>query len=124
MAPDLCLLVLRCRDIHTTRTFYECLGFSFQEEKHGKGPVHFSSMMADGCVMELYPIRGDESPTRNRLGFIVPDPQRCIDKLLKTGLDLHLTTVSLLTAPADSVPVAVDPDGRHVELHQKLSVPS
>lgn len=39
------LLVLRCRDIEATRTFYTQLGLTFTREQHGSDPVHYSTYM-------------------------------------------------------------------------------
>ena len=37
------LLVLRSSCMEAALTFYRALGLSFVEEKHGSGPVHYSS---------------------------------------------------------------------------------
>ena len=48
------VVVLRCRDIESTRVFYESAGLSFALEQHGTGPVHYAHV--DGAfVLELYP---------------------------------------------------------------------
>lgn len=47
------LVVLRCEDIEKSKPIYECLGFSFEKEKHGNGPQHYSSIVQD-IVFELY----------------------------------------------------------------------
>ncbi|OUR88493.1 hypothetical protein A9Q81_23910 [Gammaproteobacteria bacterium 42_54_T18] len=65
---NISLLVIRCKDIEESRVFYERLGLAFMKEKHGNGPVHYSSEH-DDMVFELYPNKG-EAPTDNtRLGF-------------------------------------------------------
>ncbi|MDQ5768756.1 hypothetical protein [Thiothrix subterranea] len=78
--PRLNLLVLRCRDIDTTRAFYEGLGIPFIPEQHGNGAPHYAAILSDGLVLELYPAKGE--PDNTRLGFqfggehqrIVQDP--------------------------------------------------
>lgn len=37
------------------RAFYKMLGVEFQEERHGKGPVHDTSPVDAEAVLELYP---------------------------------------------------------------------
>jgi lactoylglutathione lyase len=64
------LFVLRCSDLRASKQFYEQLGFSFVEEQHGCGPVHYSSENA-GFVFELYPLVSSESVDNTRLGFSV-----------------------------------------------------
>ncbi|WMP19471.1 VOC family protein [Thiothrix lacustris] len=63
------LLVLRCRDIEATRTFYTQLGLTFTREQHGSGPVHYSTYLG-GLLLELYPTNGE--PDNVKLGFSVP----------------------------------------------------
>lgn len=62
------LLVLRCRDIEATRTFYTQLGLTFIREQHGNGPVHYSTYLG-GLLLELYPTNGE--PDNVRLGVSV-----------------------------------------------------
>jgi len=68
------LLVIRCSNIETSKRFYECLGFTFKKEQHGKGPEHYASEK-NGFVFELYPViqQATETPQidHTRLGFNV-----------------------------------------------------
>ncbi|MBL8021099.1 MAG: hypothetical protein JNM27_15620 [Leptospirales bacterium] len=50
-------LVFRCADIEESRTFYESLGLQFTREQHGSGPIHYSAMIGNGLVLELYPAK-------------------------------------------------------------------
>lgn len=43
------LLVLRCGDLACSRRFYECFGLTFEEHRHGTGPLHLFNMDAGGC---------------------------------------------------------------------------
>ncbi len=63
------LLVLRCRDIEATRTFYTQLGLTFTREQHGNGPVHYSTYLGR-LLLELYLTNGESDNIR--LGFSVP----------------------------------------------------
>lgn len=48
-------LVIKSKDIEKTRTFLSSFGLVFVEEKHGEGPIHFSTTSSDGKVLEIYP---------------------------------------------------------------------
>src|ERR1019366_2289596 len=52
--PTLSLLVVQSADVEAAKDFYSDLGLSFVEEKHGKGPVHWSAT-AGALVLEIYP---------------------------------------------------------------------
>ena len=88
------LLVLRCRNIDTTKAFYEGLGFSFIQEQHGSSPIHYSTHIG-AMLLELYPAKGE--PDNVRLGFAV-----AATLLEQIGINGH--------------GVLRDPDGRMVEL--------
>jgi catechol 2,3-dioxygenase-like lactoylglutathione lyase family enzyme len=70
--PRLNLLVLYTRDIQACRDFYEAIGLSFVREQHESGPEHFSASLADGCVLELYPVRGTDPTHPLRIGLTIP----------------------------------------------------
>lgn len=77
------LLVLKTHRLAAVREFYELLGVGFREERHGKGPLHFSSHLRDlgELVLEIYPLKEDETPDVSlRLGFAVLDANRIIQK--------------------------------------------
>lgn len=87
------LLVLRCRDIEATRTFYTQLGLTFIREQHGNGSVHYSTYLG-WLLLELYPTQGE--PDNVRLGFNIPP--------------------ALLAQFNTNAQGCRDPDGRFVEL--------
>lgn len=92
------LLVLYCGRLEECRDFYGDLGLSFADEQHGQGPKHYSAVLADGMVFELYPARPDRESGAVRLGFTV------------TGADV--------TPPlAPGLHLLTDPEGRTVEVH-------
>lgn len=114
--PRLNLLVIRSEEPARAVNFYELLGLRFQEEQHGKGPVHWAAQSV-GLVMEIYPARShDEVDRSTRLGFDVDDVQSVVDSLREHGLeivnDLKQTQWGLRA-------VVKDPDGRLVELVQR-----
>ena len=101
------LLVFRCGNIENSLAFYEMLGLAFVKEKHGKGPIHYSTNI-NGCVFELYPSLDKESLDGTRLGFEV---QRIDDVLSQVDvLDTYVFHDR-------KVYVVADPDGRKVELY-------
>jgi catechol 2,3-dioxygenase-like lactoylglutathione lyase family enzyme len=87
------LLVIRCRDIHASKAFYETLGIDFIEEQHGNSPIHYAANV-DGTIFELYPLKTSEAADNIRLGFISP----CITETI----------------------IFTDPDGRKVEVTPKI----
>lgn len=48
------VLVLRTEDMDRLKKFFERLGLSFVEEKHGGGPAHFATQHGE-TVLEIYP---------------------------------------------------------------------
>ncbi|MGH7435463.1 MAG: VOC family protein [Polyangiaceae bacterium] len=110
----LTLVVLRCADLDRARQFYEALGLVLVAERHGTGPLHYSTCIG-GAVLELYPRRNAE--TRGlRLGFLVSDLASALPMVERAG-------GKVLRAELDAVPSAVveDPDGHVLELTQPSS---
>ena len=115
--PDLSLrlLVLRTPNVLTAMRFYASLGFSFKEEQHGKGPIHYSAQLCDG-IIEIYPLsEGQTVDTTTRLGFGVEDVEAVTAAAADNGgrvvRDGHQT-------PWGYVAILADPDGRSVEIYQ------
>ena len=117
MSLSINLLVLRCREIEQSRQFYEKLGLKFIKEKHGSGPAHYSADV-DGLVLELYPAKEHEQPDNCRLGFccaFIADisGELIHDKNIRVVEGMHERNGALVV-------VVADPDGRSVEISQKL----
>ncbi|HZV00744.1 MAG TPA: VOC family protein [Planctomycetota bacterium] len=114
--PRVSLIVLRARDVERTLEFYRALGLKFVEEKHGSGPVHFSSTLGS-TVVEVYPARSGPEPDRRApgatmLGFAVES----LDVVLAA---VRAFGVRVLTEPKDESPrraVVEDPDARAIEI--------
>lgn len=100
------LLVLRCKELEMSKQFYELLGFDFVKEKHGNGPMHYSSQVA-GFVLELYPLSGNETVGNSRIGFSLKDIQQVLSQVVTAGQ---------YEFNGRKVYVVRDPDGRKVEL--------
>lgn len=106
------LLVLRCKNIKTSKIFYEKLGLKFQEEQHTKGPLHYSTYVG-GMVMELYPLQDGYNVENNRLGFVLDIED------IDTYLDqVSVKIISKYEFDNKHIVVVVDPDGRKVELRK------
>lgn len=118
MAADvsLTLLVLKTRQVDQVRTFYETLGITFTEERHGSGPLHYAGRAGD-VVVEVYPLPGDSAADAStRLGFSVGNLAEVVQAL--QGLGMAVAKQPTQTAWGLQA-VVKDPDGRSVELTQR-----
>lgn len=110
MSAHLNLVVIRARDLQASRRFYEALGLSFTEERHGRGPAHLACDLG-GQVLELYPRRSDADDTSAvRLGFTVASLRGTLEELERHGAGV--------TSRETSSAVVRDPDGHAVELRE------
>lgn len=114
--PRLSLLVLRSAEPTRLVDFYTLLGLCFQEEQHGKGPLHWTAEV-EGFVLEIYPALPPEDVDRStRLGFEMDDVVSVVASLQNQGItimnELKQTQWGLRA-------VVKDPDGRAVELLQR-----
>jgi len=64
------LLILYCKDIELSKKFYSDLGMTFKEERHGDGPVHYSTEI-NGLVLELFPTKKEITDEGIRIGLNV-----------------------------------------------------
>lgn len=105
------LLVLRTSKLEELRGFYENLGANFQKEKHGNGPEHYAATLADGFVLEIYPIRdGAISDNNLRIGLKVDDIEKALGLLDQAATPKQ--------SPWGLRAIVRDPDGRTIELIQ------
>jgi catechol 2,3-dioxygenase-like lactoylglutathione lyase family enzyme len=105
------LLVLRCRDLDASRTFYEALGCSFVSHRHGSGPVHYAHE-TDDFVLELYPAPTPDYADKTGFGFSTNQIWHLREILADSGL---------APGPIEHRPWGVtfvirDPDGRRIEI--------
>ena len=85
MVMNLTLLVLKTPALDRTVAFYRLLGLSFQQEQHGRGPVHFSTTL-DQTTLEIYPLGKTQTvDATTRLGFTVNDLSAVIDAIQLDG---------------------------------------
>jgi lactoylglutathione lyase len=104
------LIVLKSKDIDGTRSFFELLGLQFNEEKHGDGPLHYSSVIHD-VVLEIY--QGKSANENLTIGFCVNDLNDIKNRLPGFGADV-------ITEPSPDKPYLIirDIDGRTIILTQ------
>src|SRR5262245_59348721 len=121
--PSLSLLVLRTARVDAGLKFYQGLGLTMVEEKHGKGPVHYSSS-SNGITVEIYPDTQKnftESRVERtiRFGFVV-------ESLAATLESLETLGATVLNPPSITqwghLAVILDPDGREVEINEPLKI--
>lgn len=113
--PEFRLLVLKTPQPQALCSFYSHLGFVFQQEQHGSGPVHHSAPLGEG-TFEIYPLPEDTpADDTTRLGLAVSHIENLCNSLANPD--------DLLTQPTKTEwgvrAVVRDPDGRRVELYQK-----
>jgi predicted enzyme related to lactoylglutathione lyase len=117
--PALSLLVLRTAQMDKSLAFYRSLGLGFVEEKHGSGPVHYSTQIGS-IVMEIYP--GEAAPAMNRKAAGATMIGLAVDSVDSVVASAQKLCAEILTTPSDSSwgrrAVVLDPDGRAIELSQ------
>jgi predicted enzyme related to lactoylglutathione lyase len=111
------LLVIRSANPAQLAQFYTHLGCTFEQHRHGTGPLHYSCTI-DKMVLEIYPLaKGQVAADPNlRLGFEVEEFEVVLEKLIEQG-------GTLIQAPYESefgwMGVVEDLEGRKVELYKK-----
>lgn len=107
------LFVLRSKDIDETKSFYQNLGFKFNQEQHAGGPLHYSTKLSE-IVFEIYPCSAGEVPSNNRLGFEIPPETDNYQSIIEHAKIIALQTQQL--GNGQTYCVVVDPDNRQIEL--------
>ena len=109
--------MLKTKQEESLRDFYGTLGIEFQTEQHGTGPTHHAGELGD-LIMEIYPLNENAMTDQTtRLGFIVEDLRQTLEFL--ENLNLIEKKDPVQTEWGLRV-VLRDPDGRAVELYQRL----
>lgn len=114
-APTLSLLVIRVADLDLSVSFYAVLGFTFTQEQHGKGPVHYSTLIGE-TVFELYSANEKFPATAVRMGFVVDSVEAILTQWQQSG---HTVTAQLQQSLSGVHAVVADPDGHRIELSEK-----
>ena len=112
------LVVLKTSRPDALASFYEQLGIRFDEHRHGTGPLHFAAGI-DNVVFEIYPLPKDQEKADDtlRLGFTVDNLDEVVGRLKNFG-------GKVFKEPGMTewgyVAIVGDPDGRKIELKDKL----
>lgn len=113
------LVVIRTSNLDRAIAFYRTLGLSFNEEKHGNGPVHFSCEL-DNLVLEIYPGKETgpidyKSSGATMLGFNVPSVDDTVTLLQQLGFQVVNTAKD---SPWGRRAVVLDADGRAIDISE------
>lgn len=115
-SPRLNLIVIRSLDAVRLVAFYQMLGISFEEEQHGRGPVHWAADL-DGLVLEIYPAKTlDEVNKAIRLGFEIEDVNATLETMRASGVEV---ANDVKQSQWGLRAVVRDCDGRTIELVQR-----
>lgn len=117
-APKLDFLTFYSLDPQVTANFYGQFGITFQSEKHGSGPVHYS-LESKGTVIEFYPTTAHVHPEAAVvLGFQIADTDAA-ERIAKSN------NFEILEPPKETQLgyriILSDPDGRRVVLYSRAS---
>ncbi|MEW4451905.1 VOC family protein [Bremerella sp. JC817] len=109
------LLVIRTSEPSRLVAFYEQLGLTFQEERHGSGPLHWSTTV-EQFVFEIYPrTEGTVEKPTTSIGFNVVEVDNLLAGLTASGTDIVRQPESMEWGRQA---IVRDPDGRTVILVQ------
>lgn len=113
--PTLSLIVIRVSDIDRAAEAYAAFGIVFQQEQHGKGPIHYSSLLGQ-TIFELYPSTEVSPVTSCRLGFSV----RSVNEVL---VKWHEVGGRVISDPKETPwgfrAIVADADGHKIELTER-----
>ena len=90
-SPRFKSLIIPSSDPEQTAAWYSIAGITFDEEQHGKGPIHQSAELeAKKTLIEFYP-----EDTAIRIGFEVDSVEEVSNKYIEEGiLPRHLAKES------------------------------
>ena len=121
--PQIDAVVLHVADMQRSTEFYAMLGIELDCEKHGDGPVHYTTKLG-GVHFGLYEAQAEGQasirPTAgaSMLGFQVADIDALATALLDAGVEVH---TPIQNRSWGRRMIVLDPDGRCVELNQAHS---
>lgn len=113
---NLAFLTFYVHDLTTTSTFWRALGFDLTEEKHGKGPTHYSFQLGK-TTLEIYPCSTTETPTnRILLGIETPTYDTFYTSAAHAGAKVKRNTSS--QADGTRSCILITPDGWEIYVQE------
>jgi len=111
------LVVIKTNQPESLVSFYEQIGFTFNNHRHGNGPLHFAAELQN-FVFEIYPLpNGINTPDNTtRLGFTISNLDTVLEKLKMHGA--RVNKEPMITEWGYQA-VVEDPDGRKIELKEE-----
>ena len=106
------LFVLKTKQLEEVKNFYSNLGLNFIYHKHGEGVFHYSCVLENGFVFEIYPLKMDKCVDDSRIGFKVKNLNLILEKIRFNNLKMISNTKEEL----GEIIILQDPDGRKVEI--------
>lgn len=114
--PKLNFLTFYSPNPQATANFYGQFGITFQSEKHGAGPVHYSSESKETTV-EFYPATGStQLKDAVMLGFEIADTDEAERIAMNNNFEIVETPKE---TPLGNRIILADPDGRRVLLYSR-----
>lgn len=114
--PKLGFLTFYSPNPQATASFYAQFGITFQSEKHGAGPVHYSSESKEMTV-EFYPAAGHaQRKDEVMLGFEIADTDEAERIAMNNNFEILEPPKE---TPLGNRIILADPDGRRVLLYSR-----
>lgn len=119
--PILNVVVIRSANPEAAVSFYKILGLNFEREKHGNGPVHYSSVTS-GIVFEIYPTKAENSDPLTKdstmIGFRVDSIETILESLRSSGFEQNGNIKNSEWGRWINI---VDPDKRIVQISEQVA---
>lgn len=106
------LIVIRTQKLESLREFLARLGLQFVSEKHGLGPLHYSTSIGP-MLLEIYPSSTKHGPDLSRLGFYARDLHSLLANFESSEIETLPTRSEWGTCAS-----LIAPDGRKIDLYQ------
>lgn len=123
MTPRVSFIALYCRSPEECLKFYSEVGFTFLEEKHGSGPVHWSSVSSDGLVIEIYSASEsseDSTTTQNPAMLTLGLEVESVSYILNRADNRYIVRRSKERPDGMFAAVLKDPEGRRIFLSSTI----
>lgn len=106
-------LVIYTTNLPASLEFYRALGINFQQEQHGKGPIHYAAQFGN-FLFEIYP--GEQPP---RIGFTVESVDQSVENLGKQSI---IPTTTPKNSTYGKFSTFKDPNNNTIEIREQPQV--